>query len=309
MKKEQKVAAVAALHEKFARARLVVITECGGVSVNQVTPLRHQLRDAQAEWKVVKNSLAVRATEGTALGSVASLFKGQVAVVIGYDDPVLPAKLLRDFIQNEKCDENIIWRGGVMEGKTLEPAQLMAAAALPSKEVMLSCVLSAMEGPLRGWVGVLQAVMRDFLAVLVAMQANKKGEGDMAATGAKFSKEDILGAVENMTVLELSELVKGFEEKFGVTAAVPMMAAAPGAGAPAAVAEEKDEFDVVLVSAPADKKIQVIKVVREITALGLKEAKDLVEGAPKPVKEGVAKDEVDAIKKKLTDVGATVEVK
>ncbi|MCY3728314.1 MAG: 50S ribosomal protein L7/L12 [Nitrospira sp.] len=132
----------------------------------------------------------------------------------------------------------------------------------------------------------------------------------MAATEAKLSKEDILGAVESMTVLELSELVKGFEEKFGVTAAAPVAVAAPAAGdAGAQAAEEKDAFDVVLASAPADKKIQVIKVVREITGLGLKEAKDLVEGAPKPVKEGAAKDEAETIKKKLTDVGATVEVK
>lgn len=131
----------------------------------------------------------------------------------------------------------------------------------------------------------------------------------MAATEAKLSKEDILGAVESMTVLELSELVKGFEEKFGVTAAAPMAVAAPAAGDAAPVAEEKDAFDVVLASAPADKKIQVIKVVREITGLGLKEAKDLVEGAPKPVKEGAAKDEAETLKKKLTDVGATVEVK
>ncbi|MCY4133073.1 MAG: 50S ribosomal protein L7/L12 [Nitrospira sp.] len=132
----------------------------------------------------------------------------------------------------------------------------------------------------------------------------------MAATEAKLSKEDILGAVESMTVLELSELVKGFEEKFGVTAAPPVAVAAPAAGdAGAQAAEEKDAFDVVLASAPADKKIQVIKVVREITGLGLKEAKDLVEGAPKPVKEGAAKDEAETIKKKLTDVGATVEVK
>ncbi len=309
MKKEQKAAAVSDLREKFAMARLVVITECGGMPVNQVTPLRRQLRGVQAEWKVVKNSLAVRAAEGTSLGPVASLFKGQIAVVIGYDDPILPAKLLRDFIRNEKCDERIIWRGGILEGKTLDPAQLIAAAALPSKEVLLSILLSAMQGPLQGFVGVLQAVIRDFLAVLVAIQAKKKGEGDMAATGAKFSKDDILGAVENMTVLELSELVKGFEEKFGVTAAVPMMAAAPTAGAQAEAPEEKDAFDVVLVSAPPDKKIQVIKVVREITGLGLKEAKDLVEGAPKPVKEGAAKDEVETIKKKLTDVGAVVEVK
>ncbi|MDT7043865.1 50S ribosomal protein L7/L12 [Candidatus Nitronereus thalassa] len=132
----------------------------------------------------------------------------------------------------------------------------------------------------------------------------------MAATEAKLSKEDILSAVGSMTVLELSELVKGFEEKFGVTAAAPVaVAAAPGAAAPAAAVEEKDSFDVVLTGVPADKKIQVIKVVREITGLGLKEAKDLVEGAPKPVKEGADKDESETIKKKLTDVGATVEIK
>lgn len=310
MKKEQKSVVVSDLHEMFAKARLAVVTECGGMPVNQVTQLRHQLRGAQAELKVVKNSLAARAAEGTSLLPVVSLFKGQVAVVIGYDDPVLPAKILRDFIKHEKCDEKIIWRGGVIEGKTLEPAQLIATADLPSKEVLLSMLLSAMQGPLRGMAGVLQGILRGFAAVLLAIQDKKKGEGEMAATEAKLSKEDILGAVESMTVLELSELVKGFEEKFGVTAAAPVAVAAPAAGdAGAQAAEEKDAFDVVLAGAPADKKIQVIKVVREITGLGLKEAKDLVEGAPKPVKEGAAKDEAETIKKKLTDVGATVEVK
>ncbi len=310
MKKEQKSVVVSDLHEKFARARLAVVTECGGMPVNQVTALRHKLRDAQAELKVVKNSLAARAAEGTSLLPVVSLFKGQVAVVIGYDDPVLPAKILRDFIKHEKCDEKILWRGGVIEGKTLEPAQLIATADLPSKEVLLSMLLSAMQGPLRGMAGVLQGILRGFAAVLLAIQDKKKGEGEMAATEAKLSKEDILGAVESMTVLELSELVKGFEEKFGVTAAAPVAVAAPAAGdAGASAAEEKDAFDVVLAGVPADKKIQVIKVVREITGLGLKEAKDLVEGAPKAVKEGAAKDEAETIKKKLTDVGATVEVK
>jgi large subunit ribosomal protein L7/L12 len=109
----------------------------------------------------------------------------------------------------------------------------------------------------------------------------------------------------------LSDLVKGLEDRFGVTAATPvaMMTTAAGAAGVAPAAEEKTEFTVVLGSAPADKKIQVIKVVREITGLGLKEAKDLVEAAPKPVKEGVSKEESEAIKKKLQDVGATVEVK
>ncbi len=120
---------------------------------------------------------------------------------------------------------------------------------------------------------------------------------------------EILEAVKGLTVLELAELVKAFEEEFGVTAAAPaaVVAAAPAAGA-AAVVEEQTEFDVILASAGA-AKINVIKVVREITGLGLKEAKDLVDNAPKPVKEKIAKDEAEAIKAKLTEAGATVEVK
>jgi len=127
----------------------------------------------------------------------------------------------------------------------------------------------------------------------------------------EVSKEDVVQFIENMTVLELSQFIKDLEEKFGVTAAAPM--AAMGmmpAGGPAeeAPAEEKTEFDVILTSFGA-QKIQVIKVVRTITGLGLKEAKDLVEGAPKPVKEGVPKDEAEDIKKKLVEVGAEVDIK
>jgi len=123
------------------------------------------------------------------------------------------------------------------------------------------------------------------------------------------TKDDILDAIASMTVLELSELLSEFEEKFGVTAAAPMAVAAAGGGAAAApVEEEKDEFDVILTEAGA-QKIQVIKVVRELTSLGLKEAKDLVDGAPKVVKEGVSKEEAATIKKKFEDVGAQVEIK
>ena len=120
--------------------------------------------------------------------------------------------------------------------------------------------------------------------------------------------EEIVKNIEEMSVLELSNLVKVLEDKFGVTAAMPMaVAAAPGAGA-APVAEEKTSFNVIL-SAIGDKKIQVIKEIRAITSLGLKEAKDLVDSAPKPVKENVSKEEAEEIKKKLEDQGATVELK
>ena len=126
-----------------------------------------------------------------------------------------------------------------------------------------------------------------------------------------MTREDMIKAIEEMTVLELSELVKALEDKFGVSAAAPAMAmpmmAMPGAAA-AAAEEEKTEFDVIY-KGPGANKINVIKVVRELTGLGLKEAKELVDNPPKPVKEGIAKDEAEEIKKKLLEAGAEVEVK
>ena len=122
--------------------------------------------------------------------------------------------------------------------------------------------------------------------------------------------DKIVEDLSALTVMEAAELSTKLEEAWGVSAAAPVaVAAAGGAAAGGAAAEEKDEFDVILASVPADKKIAAIKVVREITGLGLKEAKDLVEGAPKPLKEGVAKDEAEELKKKLTDAGATAELK
>jgi len=128
---------------------------------------------------------------------------------------------------------------------------------------------------------------------------------------AEITKEDVIEFIANMSVLDLSELIKEMEEKFGVSAAAPvaMMAAGPGdAAGGAEAAEEKTEFDVIL-TAYGDKKIQVIKAVRAITSLGLKDAKDLVDGAPKPVKEGVGKEEAEKIKAQLEEAGAQVEVK
>tara|TARA_B100002003_G_scaffold249708_1_gene286763 strand:- start:302 stop:688 length:387 start_codon:yes stop_codon:yes gene_type:complete len=127
---------------------------------------------------------------------------------------------------------------------------------------------------------------------------------------AKISKDDVIDFIANMSVLELSELVKEMEEKFGISAAAPvaMMPAAPAGSPTDDAAEEKTEFDVILIG-PGDKKIQVIKEVRAITGLGLKDAKALVDEAPKPVKEGVSKDEAETLKKQLEETGAQVELK
>lgn len=123
------------------------------------------------------------------------------------------------------------------------------------------------------------------------------------------TKEQVFEFIDKMTILEMSQFIKDFEERYGVTAAAPVaVAAAPGAAAVTASVEEKTSFDVVLTAA-GDKKIQVIKVVREVTSLGLKEAKELVDGAPKPVKTGLPKEDAEAIKAKLEAQGATVEIK
>ncbi len=313
MKKTDKNEAVATMHERFASARIAIVTECAGMPVNQVNDLRKRLRQAKANLHVVKNTLAIRAIGGTPLVPLQAFFKGQSAIVIGYDDPVLPAKVIRDFIKSEKCEEKLQLKGAILDGNELDPARISSVADLPSRPELLSMLLSAFQGPIRGFVGVLGQIVRSIVAVLAAIQENKtqKGDGEMSATETKISKEDFIKAIEGMSVLELSDLVKGLEDRFGVTAAAPVgvVTAAAGAAGAAPAAEEKTEFTVVLGGAPADKKIQVIKVVREITGLGLKEAKDLVEAAPKPVKEGVTKEESETIKKKLQDVGATVEVK
>ena len=125
-----------------------------------------------------------------------------------------------------------------------------------------------------------------------------------------IAKQEILDAIGSMTVLELSQLIKDMEEKFGVSAAAAVAVAAPAAGGAAAgaAAEEKTEFTVVLAAA-GENKVNTIKAVREVTGLGLKEAKDLVDGAPKPVKEGISKADADALKKKLEEAGAKVEIK
>jgi len=122
------------------------------------------------------------------------------------------------------------------------------------------------------------------------------------------TKDQVFEFIDNMTILDMSKFIKEFEERYGVTAAAPVAVAAAAPGAAAPVAEEQTSFDVILTAA-GDKKIQVIKVVRELTGLGLKEAKDLVDGAPKPVKTGIAKEEADTVKAKLEEQGAKVEIK
>ena len=195
MKKEEKVTAVAELTEKFGRARLAILTECVGLPVNEVTELRKQLRGAKAEYRIVKNTLAARAAEGTILAGLKVHLKGPTGVVIGYDDPVLPTKVLKDFIGAEKREEKIRMTAGMLEGKILQPAELAAVAKLPKKEVLIAMLLSAMQGPIRGVVYTLSAVLSKFVRVIAAIQDKRKGEGDMPATEGKLSQEELIKAI------------------------------------------------------------------------------------------------------------------
>jgi len=287
---------------------VAVLTECTGMGANEITELRRQLRAAGAELRVVKNTLAVLAAEGTPVAAAKEYFRGPLSVAIGYDDPALPAKVLRDFIAKGKRDKKMRITLGLIEGKILDPARLKAVADLPSRKVLLAQLLAGMLGPLGGLVGTMNGILSNFVGTLIAIKEQPKEESMASATATKLTKEDFIKMIEGMTVLELDDYVKALQERFGVTAAAPAAAGGGGGGVAAAPAEEKTAFDVTLTSA-GDKKIQVIKVVRELTNLGLKEAKDLVEGAPKPVKTGVTKEEAETIKKKLEEQGAKAEIK
>jgi len=308
MRKEAKTEAIAELHEKFSRARVAVLTECVGLEGQEVTELRRRLRGVKAELKVVKNTLAVLAAEGTPMSIAKEHFKGPLSLAIGYDDPALPAKILRDFIAQEKRDKKMRVTLGMVEGILFDAARMKAVADLPSRNVLLSLLLARMQSPIVGLVGTMNGILSNFVGVLMAIKDKPKEESMTGATAEKLSKEDFIKMIEGMTVLELDDYVKALQERFGVTAAAPVAAGGGGGAAAAAPAEEKTSFDVVLTNA-GEKKIQVIKVVREVTNLGLKEAKDLVEGAPKPVKTSVTKEEADTIKKKLEEQGAKIDIK
>jgi large subunit ribosomal protein L10 len=171
MRLDKKKAVVEELHEKFSRSKVVIITDYKGLDVAAVNSLRRKLRDVDVEYKVVKNTLLVRASEDTYAALIKDSFKGPSAVALSYDDPVAPAKVLSDFAkENEKLEIKI----GVMEGKILDISAIKALSSLPSREVLLAQVLSAMNGVPTSLVSVLSALPRQFLNVLQAIKDQKE---------------------------------------------------------------------------------------------------------------------------------------
>jgi large subunit ribosomal protein L7/L12 len=306
---QEKITEVADLRERLDGVKTVVLAEYRGLTVQQLSDLRKQLRAVAAHYTVVKNRLARLAIASTDLEPLGPHLTGPTGLVVSKDDPVAVAKTLALFM---RANQALLIKAGYVDGQVLPPEGLRALAELPSRDALRAQILGLLQGPLGQLVGLLTAPQRELVYILDqrgqgADAGDAQGEGESMAT-----IEEIAEQLDKLTLLDASKLSKVLQEKWGVSAAAPVaVAAMPGAGGAAgapAAAEEKTEFDVIL-SATGDKKIQVIKVVRELTGLGLKEAKDLVDGAPKAVKEKVTKAEADDMKKKLEEQGAAVQVK
>ena len=282
------------------------------------------MQAAGGKYKVVKNTLAERAGAGTAAEGLLKNLSGSNSIAYTMADPVALAKALTKVAKDVPAFQ---FKSGVVEGRVINISEIQQLANLPSKEELISklmfllnassadrqrieCAAAELADRQRGNQSKQVWFIRGFERCGPTARGSEKFNTFLRGEQAVMSKvETILEEIKGLTLLEASDLVKKMEEAFGVSAAAATVVAAGGGGAAAAApAEEKTEFTVVLTEVGGNK-INVIKAVREVTSLGLKEAKDLVDGAPKTVKEGVSKDEAAAIKKKFEEAGAKVDVK
>ena len=358
MLKSEKERVVEQLAERLRSTDTLMVADYRGLTMPEIDELRSRLLEAGARFTVVKNTLTKRAAEQAGATSVLELIDGPTAIAFleADSDPAAVAKVLNE---TARAHDVLVIRGGLLDGDLVGDEEIKRLATLPPADVLRAQLVGAVAGPLTTVVGLFTAPMRDFVGVLEArirqleeqgeavpepsrsrpprsrpprsqrqnqrkhpkqksspksrrqkpsrLRPNQRRNSRMAKTDTDKLVQDLGG----MTVLDLVELKNKLEEEWGVTAAAPVAVAAagaPAAGGDGAAAEEKTSFDVVLTNA-GDKKIQAIKVVRAVTGLGLKEAKDLVDGAPNPVKEGVPQDEADQIKAQLEEAGAAVEIK
>ena len=174
MKKEEKVRVVAELHDKFQRAKGIVFTDYRGLNVEEITGLRNDLRSAELEYRVVKNSLARRAAEGTPVDSAKDIFSGPVGLAIGYDDPLLLVKKVLEF---SKANEKLEIKGGLVEGGPCSVEQLKVISALPPREVQLAMLAGAMQAPLSKFAGLLNATVTRLVYALQALKEKREGAG------------------------------------------------------------------------------------------------------------------------------------
>ncbi len=317
MKLDEKKQLTMEMKDSLLESKAFFIVDYRGLKVVELTDFRNKLRENQSFFRVVKNTLANRALKEAKLEMLSDFFSGPTGIIFIQAKPLKSAKIVKEFISEHS---NLKIKGGLLESYLLDADKVLYLADLPSESALLSQLVAVLQFPLRRLIRVLNYPLINFILIVKAILEQKGGLSMPAKVeevanagkkeeGQKIEKKDqIVKVIEQMNVLELSELVKELEDKFGVQAASPQVAIAAVPAQEKPKEEEKTEFDAVL-SEIGPKKIQVIKEVRKLTSLGLKEAKDLVEQAPKPVKEGITKEEADKIKQTLEAVGAKVELK
>jgi large subunit ribosomal protein L7/L12 len=308
--RSEKDSAIDALVERLARAEIAILTEYRGLSVAELQDLRGRLRPVGVEYVIAKNTLTRFAAERTGRTGIVGDLVGPTAIAFGAD-PVATAKALQDYT---RVNRTFLLKAALLGDRRIDPKEVEQLASLPPAEQLRARLFGMIVSPLQSTVSILSAPLAGLARILDARRTLLEADGDAADGGGEnmAQVDDLVKNLSDLKVLDLAALVKRLEEEWGVSAAAVAAPAAVAAGggdgaAAAAPAEAQTEFDVVLKDFGA-KKIEVIKVVRELTNLGLKEAKDLVEAAPKPVLEGVAKDAADAAAGKLRDAGATVDV-
>ena len=292
------------LKNELAKVSTVILTTFQGITVEDDTKLRRAVQAAGGKYKVVKNTLAERAGAGTPAENLLKNLSGTNSIAYTETDPVALAKALTKIAKDVPSFQ---FKSGVVEGRVISIEEIKQLASLPSKEELVSKIMFLLNATAQRLCLALKCSASPGSGLRKLVFLDLRGEERV------MSKVDtILEDIKGLTLLEASDLVKKMEAAFGVSAAAATVVAAGGGGAAAgggaAPAEEKTEFTVVLTDVGGNK-INVIKAVREVASLGLKEAKDLVDGAPKTVKEGVNKDEAASIKKKFEEAGAKVEIK
>jgi large subunit ribosomal protein L7/L12 len=304
-----KSATIDELVGKLSAAEIAVLTEYRGLSVTEIQDLRGRLRPAGVEYVVTKNTLARFAAERSGRTGMIDDLQGPTAIAFGAD-AVATAKALQDYARVNRI---FVLKSALLGDRRLSLKELEQLATLPGIDQLRGRVFAMIVSPLQSIVTVLSAPLAGLARVVEAHRKQLEESGAEQGEASMATVDELVESLGELKVLDLANLVKALEDKWGVSAAAvaapAVGVAAPGGdgAAAAAPAEAQTEFDVVLKDFGA-KKIEVIKVVRELTNLGLKEAKDLVEAAPKPVLEGVAKDAADAAAGKLREAGATVDV-
>lgn len=299
------------MEKKFKEHNVAYLINLCGLTVSEINEFRKTIKRSKSICKVVPNRLFLISAEKAGINGLKNYLKGPNAIVFTKENPKIISKILLDF---SKKNKNFFIKGVVLDKKVYSAEDAVKLATLPSKDMIIAQLLFAMQNPLRKFMFSLLFSIKSLLALLTKLQMQKSEAKDIigGTMMSNLTKEEVINYILGLSVLDLIQFIKEIEEKTGISASISVApAAAAQVASPAEakpVEEEKTEFDVILKSV-GDKKINVIKVLRELTNLGLKEAKELIDNVPKPVKEGIPKEEAEAIKKRFEEVGAVVEIK